>query len=112
MTEEFSRNLLLVLNRELGSDFDPDAFRYRAVYDEAAGRIETRQESIRKQTVHFPGGVEIHLDEGESVLTEISAKYDRPTVDDLLDRAGLQVERWVEDPCGWYALVLGRTKPD
>lgn len=108
VTEEFSRNLLRVLNRELGSDFDPDAFAYRAVYEEAKGRIETYQDSLRDQTVHFPGGATIELAEGEPILTEISAKYDRPTIDRLFHRSGLEVDRWVEDSCGYYALVLGR----
>jgi len=111
VTEEFSRNVLRVLNRELGSDFDVDAFGYRSVYNETKGRIETYQDSLRAQTVRFPGGVEIELGVGEPILTEISAKYDRPTIDALFARSGLAVERWVEDSCGYYALVLATPLP-
>jgi L-histidine Nalpha-methyltransferase len=107
VTEEFSGNLLLVLNRELGSDFDPENFRYLSYYDEDEGRIETYQESLRGQTVHFPGGEQIDFTAGERVRTEISAKYDRPAIEDLFGHAGLEVERWVEDTRGFYALVLG-----
>lgn len=107
VTEEFSRNILRVLNRELGSDFDVAAFGYRSVYNDREGRIETYLDSVREQTVCFPGDVQIHLSRGEPVRTEVSAKYDRPTVEALFARAGLAVERWVEDDCGYYALVLG-----
>jgi L-histidine Nalpha-methyltransferase len=106
ITEEFSRNLLLVLNRELESDFDPDAFRYLSFYDEEQGRIETYQESARDQVVRFGDGSEVALRAGERIRTEISAKYDRPTVDGLFAQAGLAVDRWVEDARGDYALVL------
>ncbi len=108
VTEEFSRNVLRVLNRELGSDFDLDAFRYRSVYNEEKGRIETYQDSLRAQTIHFPGGVEVRLEAGEPIRTEISAKYDRASIEELFGKSGLAVDRWVEDPQGYYGLVLGR----
>ena len=107
VTEAFSRNLLRVLNRELGADFDLDAFRYVSLYDDELGRIETYQESTRDQVVRFADGSEVPLAAGERVRTEISAKYDRPTVEGLFARGGLVVERWVEDEDGYYALVLG-----
>ena len=108
VTEGFSRNILLVLNRELGSDFDPEAFRYVSFYDGRHDRIETYQESAREQVVSFPDGTEIELAAGERIRTEISAKYDRPTVDGLFTGSGLVVDRWVEDDLGYYALVLLR----
>ena len=108
ITAEFSANLLRVLNRELGADFDPAAFRYVSFYDEDQGRIETYQESLRDQIVRFGDGSEVELAAGERIRTEISAKYDRPTIDGLFGDAGLAVERWVEDERGDYALVLGR----
>lgn len=108
VTEQFSLNVLRVLNRELGSDFDPEAFRYRSFYDEAKGRIETYLEATCDQTVHLGDGVEIHLAEGEPIRTEISTKYDRPTIEELFDAAGMAVDRWVEDGRGYYALVLGK----
>ncbi len=108
VTAEFNRNVLRVLNRELGSDFDVAAFRHLARYDEAEGRIEMHLVSTRDQTVRFPGGGPVGLREGESIRTEISCKYDRATVDDLFEAAGLEVERWVEDERGFFALVLGK----
>ena len=108
VTSAFSLNVLDVLNAEVGSDFDTSAFLHRAAYDVEAGRIETDLVSRREQAVHFPDGTTIELAEGEPIRTEISSKYDRPTIDDLFGRAGLVVDRWIEDERGYYALVLGR----
>jgi L-histidine N-alpha-methyltransferase len=106
VTEEFSRNILRVLNRELGSDFDLDAFRYVSFYNPDEGRIETYQESRRDQVVRFTDGSEVELAEGERIRTEISAKYDRATVEELFADADLAMDRWVEDARAYYALVL------
>jgi L-histidine N-alpha-methyltransferase len=107
VTAEFSLNVLNVVNQETGSDFDVDGFRHRSFYNEEHGRIETYLDSRFAQTVTFPGGEEISISRGESIRTEISSKYDRPTLDGLFEQAGLSVSRWVEDELGLYALVLG-----
>ena len=51
VTAEFNRNMLLVLNHELGADFDPAAFEHRAFYDRVAHRIEMHLVSTRDQAV-------------------------------------------------------------
>lgn len=107
VTAEFSLNILDALNAEVGSDFDRSAFRHRSRYDAARGRIETFLDALRAQDVHFPNGEVIHIGAGEAIRTEISAKYDHPTVHELFVAAGLRVDRWVEDEDRLYALVLG-----
>ena len=107
ITSAFSLNVLNVLNHEVGSDFDVESFRHRSFYNVEEGRIETFLDSIREQVVRFPDGEEVRFAEGEAMRTEISTKYDRATIDDLFDRAGLVVDQWVEDERGYYALVLG-----
>lgn len=109
VTAAFNLNVLRVLNRKLGTDFDPDAFVHRAVYDEEEGRIEMHLVATESQRVRFPGGGEVRLEEGETIRTELSHKYDRQTVEDLFRASGLQVDRWVEGERGYFALVLGRT---
>jgi len=110
VTAEFNLNVLAVLNRELGADFDLGQFRHAAFYDADRGRIEMHLFSRTDQCVSFPGGEEVFLAEGESIRTEISCKYDRPTVARLLRGAGLEIDRWVEDHDGLFALVLGRLR--
>jgi len=106
VTAAFNRNVLRVLNREFGSDFEPGAFEHRAFYDADEGRIEMHLVARRDQVVTFPGQAPVPLRAGESIRTEISCKYDREVVDDLFGRAGLRVREWREDDEGLYALVL------
>jgi L-histidine N-alpha-methyltransferase len=107
LTAEFNRNMLLVLNHELGADFDPDAFEHRAFYDRVAHRIEMHLVSVRPQVVHLPGLEPVRFAAGESIRTEISTKYDRDSVAALFDAAGLAIEAWPRDPDTPFGLVLG-----
>lgn len=106
VTARFSLNILSVINDRFGSDFDPRGYAHRSRYDAESGRIETYLDSLRDQVVRFPGGEEVRVAQGESIRTEISAKYDRPTIDRLFAAAGLSVDRWIEDERGLYGLVL------
>jgi L-histidine N-alpha-methyltransferase len=108
VTAEFNLNVLRVLNRELGSDFDLRGFAHRAVYDDAEARIEMHLVALRDHTVTIPGAETFRLHEGETIRTEISCKYDRETLGGLFAQAGLRITRWREDERGRYALVLGR----
>jgi L-histidine N-alpha-methyltransferase len=108
VTADFNLNVLHVLNRELGADFDVGAFRHLARWVEAEGRIEMHLVAVGPQVVSFGDGAEIRFGDGESVRTEISCKYDRPAVDAIFRAAGMTVDVWKEDPRGYFALVLGR----
>jgi L-histidine N-alpha-methyltransferase len=107
VTAEFNRNMLRVLNHELGADFDPDAFAHRAFYEPTAHRIEMHLVSLRPQQVRIPGLGLVSFAEGETLRTEISGKYDRASVDALFHPAGLRIESWRTDPDGLFALVVG-----
>jgi L-histidine Nalpha-methyltransferase len=107
ITAEFNRNMLLVLNHELGADFDARAFEHRAFYDTVAHRIEMHLVSTRDQTVTIPGIEPVRFAKGESIRTEISTKYDRETVASLFAAAGLRIEAWPTDPTTPFGLVVG-----
>ena len=106
VTAEFNRNVLRVLNRALGADFEPEAFEHRAIYDRHRHRIEMHLVAQESQVVTIPGGGVFDFAAGESILTEISTKYDRHAIDDLAAAAGLQVEEWRTDVDGLFALAL------
>ena len=74
VTAAFSKNLLVRANRELGSNFDVDAFAHRARYDVAKGRIEIHLESLADQIVHL-GEAAFAFAKGERVHVEDSCKY-------------------------------------
>ncbi|MGH7528726.1 MAG: L-histidine N(alpha)-methyltransferase, partial [Gemmatimonadales bacterium] len=107
VTAEFNRNMLLVLNHELGGDFDPLAFEHRAFYEPVAHRIEMHLVSKRPQRVTIPGIGAVPFAAGETLRTEISAKYDRGSVAQLFEAAGLRIEAWRTDPEGLFGLVVG-----
>lgn len=110
VTAAFNRNMLRVLNRELGSDFDVGSFTHRAFYSTERHRIEMHLVSTRDQLVHIPWVGEVHLGKGESIRTEISCKYDRPSVRRLLRAAQLRLEHWLTDD-GRFALAVASPRP-
>jgi dimethylhistidine N-methyltransferase len=96
VTAAFNINMLLRLNTEVGSNFDVEHFRHRAIYNEEAGRVEMHLVSNIDQTVTV-GGYEIHFDAGESIWTESSYKYSVDEFAQLARRAGFeQQEVWTD----------------
>lgn len=108
VTAEFNINVLSVLNRELGADFDLAMFEHRAFYDPDLRRIEMHLVSRAKQGVTIPLVGEIELAKGETIRTEISCKYDRDAVEEMLRESGLELARWMEDSGRSFALALAR----
>lgn len=107
VTAAFNRNVLHVINRRLGADFEPDAFAHVALYDEDNDWIEMRLRATRPMRVHVRDlGLSVSFDEGEEVRTEISAKFRHEGLEQELTRAGFDVMRWYTDPAGDFALVL------
>jgi len=106
VTAEFNLNVLRVLNRDLGADFNLAAFEHRAFYDRSLHRIEMHLVSTDDQTVHIPGVGSVTFAGGESIRTEISCKYDRASLAELLGSAGMRLDRWIIDAASSYALVV------
>ncbi|HEX6669036.1 MAG TPA: L-histidine N(alpha)-methyltransferase [Gemmatimonadales bacterium] len=107
VTAAFNRNMLLVLNHELGADFDPQAFDHRAFYEPVAHRIEMHLVAREPQEVTIPGMEAVRFERGESLRTEISCKHDRESVAQLFEAAGLELDQWRGDPESLFALVVG-----
>ena len=105
VTAAFNRNILTHINRQLGSDFDPQGFRHRVFYDTVADRIEMHLVADRAMEVHFPDGP-IVLDVGESIRTEYSHKYRIEEVAAMADEAGLDVARVWTDERQWFSVQL------
>jgi len=107
VTAEFNKNVLRVLNRELGADFDPDAFEHVARYDAEAARMDIRLRSLAEQTVRLDGlDLTVRFAAGEEMRTEISAKFTRERLDAVYREAGLRPGGWFTDPDEDYALSL------
>src|SRR4051812_46992028 len=109
VTAEFNRNVLLVLDRELKADFDPEAFAHVALWDAEHEWIEMRLRSVRDQQVNVAAlDLGVPFATGEEMRTEISAKFRREGVERELAAAGLAMTRWWTDPAGDFGLSLAQ----
>jgi len=109
VTAAFNLNILERLNRELNADFPIDAFEHRASYSTQHHRVEMHLVARRPVKVMIPEIGEISFSEGESVQTELSYKYDRAAIEDILGQAGLKMEKWMPAEDGSFALALARS---
>lgn len=98
LTSRFNLNLLERINRELGGQFDAEAFEFRADYDEPSGAVESHLRSRKAQTVHIENlALDVHFAAGETIHTESSVKYSFEEIDALAGEVGLTpVERWLD----------------
>lgn len=107
VTAEFNRNVLHVLNRELDADFDPAAFDHVALWDAENEWIEMRLRARRDMTVTV-GALDlvVRFVAGEELQTEVSAKFRRNGVREMLAGAGFEPTRWWADPFDRFGLSL------
>ncbi|MGW6293338.1 L-histidine N(alpha)-methyltransferase [Streptomyces sp. NPDC055058] len=113
VTAAFNKNVLAVINRELGADFDPAAFAHVAVWDPEREWIEMRLRSRTAQTVKIPGvGLAVDFAEGEELRTEVSAKFREEGVRAELSAAGFALSRWWTDEEDRFALSLSVVRDD
>ncbi|MFJ5846387.1 L-histidine N(alpha)-methyltransferase [Streptomyces sp. NPDC092903] len=107
VTAAFNRNVLSVVDRELGADFEPGDFEHVARWDPEREWIEMRLRARRELTVKIPElNLVVPFEAGEELRTEISAKFREEGVRDELDGAGLRLTQWWTDSAGRYALSL------
>jgi L-histidine Nalpha-methyltransferase len=107
VTAEFNKNVLQVLNRELGGDFDLEEFDHVARYDAEAARMDIRLRARSEQTVRLDGlDLTVRFAAGEEMRTEISSKFTRGRLEADYREAGLRLAGWFTDPAGDYALSL------
>lgn len=107
VTAAFNRNLLVRINRELAGEVDLDGFAHRAIWNAGASRVEMHLVSRRRQRVRVAAsGIDITLDEGDTIWTESSYKYRPEELTPTLERAGFRrVDQWTSDD-GGFALAL------
>jgi L-histidine N-alpha-methyltransferase len=107
ITADFNRNVLRVLNRELGADFDVGSFEHIACFDRETEWIEMRLRSDRDQVVRVDTlGLVVSFARGEEMRTEISAKFRPARVRDELAAVGLPVAHWWTDRGDNFGLAL------
>ncbi len=98
VTAAFDKNILARINRELGGEFDLDAFEFAARYSAERGAVESFLIARRGMRVPIEDlGLTIPFRVAESIHTESSYKFDRHDVEALAARNGFRVARsWTD----------------
>ena len=111
VTAAFNKNVLAVVNRELGADFDPGAFDHVALWDADHEWIEMRLRARTEQTVKIPAlDMAVDFAAGEELRTEVSAKFREEGVRGELAAGGLELTHWWTDRAGRFALSLSTAR--
>jgi L-histidine Nalpha-methyltransferase len=112
VTAAFNKNLLTVLDRELGADFHPADFDHIALWDADREWIEMRLRARTAVTAKIPAlDLAVDFAAGEELRTEISAKFRREGVGAELGAARMEPRHWWTDEKGRFALSLAFSRP-
>jgi L-histidine Nalpha-methyltransferase len=107
VTAAFNKNVLTVLDRELGADFDPADFDHIARWDEGHEWIEMRLRARTAVTAKIPAlDLAVDFASGEELRTEISAKFREEGVRAEITAARMEPRRWWTDDESRFALSL------
>ncbi len=111
VTKNFNLNLLKRINSELGGCFSIDDFSHYPSYDPITGEAKSYLVSRREHDVYVESlGTSIHFDEGETIYTEISLKYDQRQVHELASRCGFEVVEDFTDSKNYFVDSLWKLK--
>ncbi len=109
ITAKFNKNILRVLQTQLGAQCNPDNFDHVARYNPDAHRIEMWIRSTQDQNIDIPSlDLSVPLQKGEEIRTELSAKFDRPLAEKLLIASGFELVKWYTDSEQLISLALAR----
>ena len=109
VTSEFSKNILLRINRELDADFDLHSFLHVAEWNPSNSRMEIFLQSTRPQVVTVrKTGTRVKFRTGERIHTENSHKYTLEMVRTLLCVSGFKLEQTWFDRKKWFGVHLAR----
>lgn len=109
VTAAFNLNMLAHLNWRFRGNFNLDWFSHEAIYNEEAAQIEMYLHchhdcKVRLEALDLT--VEFHA--GESILTEISRKFDLEQMSAYLRSQGWETTQIWRDPKDWFGLLLVR----
>lgn len=92
VTAAFNLNLLKRINREFAADFDLENFLHWPVYNPETGTAKSYLVSKKAHSVKINSlNLEVSFEAWESIHTEISQKYDGPSIDFLTKESGMEV---------------------
>lgn len=106
VTEQFNKNILNVVNNNIGSNFNPDDFEHVAFYNEQLSRVEMHLKATRDIEISSPIlSSNIYVKKGERIHTENSYKFTDENIKKLASGAGLDIQYIFTDENKWFSLV-------
>lgn len=107
VTAEFDLNMLRHLNWRFGGNFDLSLFEHQAIYNTATAQIEMYLICQRSHVVRLEAlDLIVEFARGETILTEISRKFDLKEMSEYLAKQRLQLRQSWTDPQQWFGLLL------
>ena len=103
MTAAFNLNLLLHINRLVGSNFAVRDWRHVSRFNAERSRVEMHLQARQALRVQWPGGARL-FKAGETIHTEHACKWTVPSFDALLRTAGFTTTRAWTDPATRFAV--------
>jgi L-histidine N-alpha-methyltransferase len=107
ITARFTKNYFARMNRELGAAIDLDTVEHKAWYNPEKEQVEIYGQFHDNLEIYIQPLNQSHdIGRGETILLEISRKFNLTGVQESLTGYGLQPVRTYTDPQGWFGLLL------
>ncbi|MEA5605655.1 L-histidine N(alpha)-methyltransferase [Nostoc sp. UHCC 0252] len=107
VTAAFNLNILSHLNWRFQSNFDLNLFNHQAIYNQTDAQIEMYLHCRKTHEVSLEAlDLQVCFADGESILTEISRKFDLVNMQQQLETHGLKTLKTWTDPKQWFGLIL------
>ena len=106
VTSEFNKNILKVINKYIGSDFNPQDFDHLAFFNKQHSRIEMHLKAVKDIEANSPHTPrKIRLTKGETIHTENSYKFSNAQIEELGKASRLKPQRLFTDKNNWFTLA-------
>ncbi len=106
ITKAFNKNILNVINTQIGTDFDPEDFTHVAFYNERLSRIEMHLKATQDIQISCPLlSSAITLNKDETIHTENSYKFSTDQIEQLAKKTELFINHCYTDDQQWFSLV-------
>jgi dimethylhistidine N-methyltransferase len=107
VTAAFNLNMLSHLNWRFQGNFDPSLFTHQAIYNQVDAQIEMYLHCQKSHLVSLEAlSLQVALADGESILTEISRKFNLLSMQKQLEEQGLNTVKIWTDIQQYFGLIL------
>ncbi len=113
ITAAFNLNMLHHLNWRFQGNFQVNQFAHLAVYNDTLHQVEMHLRSLQTQSVYLQTlNLDIKLEQDETILSEISRKFELETLRTMLQAKGLiSLQTWT-DSNNWFGMLLCQRQGD